>query len=37
MKSLIDDAAKGDTQAAHNVWLLIVLEIWLQAWRAELD
>jgi asparagine synthase (glutamine-hydrolysing) len=36
-KSQIDAAVSGDSKAAHNVWLLLVLEIWLESWGAELS
>jgi hypothetical protein len=36
-KSQIDAAVSGDSKAAHNVWLLLVLEIWIEAWGAELN
>ena len=36
VRGLIDRAAAGDNRSAHNVWNLLVLEHWLQAWSADL-
>ncbi|MEP6913693.1 MAG: asparagine synthase (glutamine-hydrolyzing), partial [bacterium] len=33
---LVAGASQGDSEAAGDVWLLIVLEFWLQAWDASL-
>ena len=37
VRSIVSRAARGDLQAAHETWLLIVLECWLQAWGATLN
>ena len=37
INDLIDGAEKGAVQSAGNVWLLLVLEFWLQAWDARLN
>ena len=37
VRSIVSRAARGDLQAAHETWLLIVLECWLQAWDATLN
>jgi asparagine synthase (glutamine-hydrolysing) len=34
---LIASAERGSMQASANVWLLLVLEFWLQAWDARLN
>jgi asparagine synthase (glutamine-hydrolysing) len=37
INDLIAGAEKGAVQSAANVWLLLVLEFWLQAWDARLN
>ncbi|HJT65948.1 MAG TPA: asparagine synthase (glutamine-hydrolyzing) [Pyrinomonadaceae bacterium] len=37
INELIAGAEKGSVQSAGNVWLLLVLEFWLQAWDARLN
>jgi len=37
INELIARAEKGSLQASANVWLLLVLEFWLQAWDARLN
>jgi asparagine synthase (glutamine-hydrolysing) len=37
INELIAAAEKGSVQSAGNVWLLLVLEFWLQAWDARLN
>lgn len=34
--ALLAGAEQGSNTAAHKVWLLIVLELWVRAWNAEL-
>ena len=36
MSKYLERARLGDMQAAHRVWTLIVLEMWLQTWGANL-
>jgi hypothetical protein len=33
---LLTQAAEGHEYAARKIWLLIVLELWLQVWDAQL-
>jgi asparagine synthase (glutamine-hydrolysing) len=37
IESLLSHAQRGSTDAAGKLWLLIVLEFWLQAWDAHLN
>jgi asparagine synthase (glutamine-hydrolysing) len=37
VSELVQSAERGHLQAAHKVWLLIVLELWLRAWAVDLD
>lgn len=37
INELIANAERGSVQASANVWLLLVLEFWLQAWDARLN
>ena len=37
INDLIANAQRGSMQASANVWLLVVLEFWLQAWEAHLN
>ena len=36
VRSIVKRASRGDLAAAHETWLLIVLEYWLRAWDASL-
>jgi asparagine synthase (glutamine-hydrolysing) len=37
VRSIVARASRGDLRAAHEAWLLIVLECWLRAWNATLS
>lgn len=37
VKDLLRKSREGDLTAAHQVWSLIVLELWLRAWEVNLD
>ena len=36
ISDFVADAERGSARASKNVWLLLVLEFWLQAWDARL-
>ena len=36
MHRYLERARSGDLQAAHRVWTLIILEMWLQTWKVNL-
>ena len=35
--ALCSRAEQGDTNAAHKVWLLIILALWVREWNVQLD
>jgi asparagine synthase (glutamine-hydrolysing) len=37
IEALLAAARMGANEAAHRVWMLVVLELWLRAWDASLD
>ena len=37
VRRVIEDARLGVGDAAHRVWILVVLELWLRVWDASLD
>jgi asparagine synthase (glutamine-hydrolysing) len=37
IEGLIKEAREGYGDASHRVWLLIVLELWLQRWNSDLS
>jgi len=37
VERLLAEARAGAGDAAHRVWMLVVLELWLRAWDASLD
>jgi asparagine synthase (glutamine-hydrolysing) len=36
IRKIIKQAERGDLRVAHRVWLLLILEIWLEEWGADL-
>ncbi len=32
-RTVFDDAVKGDVSAAHKIWVMIILDHWLEAWQ----
>jgi asparagine synthase (glutamine-hydrolysing) len=37
IRKLVTDARLGHPDAAQRVWMLAILELWLQAWKVDLD
>jgi asparagine synthase (glutamine-hydrolysing) len=37
VERLVAQARRGETDAPHRLWLLVVLNLWLEAWDARLD
>jgi asparagine synthase (glutamine-hydrolysing) len=37
VEGLLAQARAGASDAAHRVWMLVILELWLRAWDASLD